>query len=425
MTLILPSTKISPADTLFLFRASDCIDEEGIFARSYGRRLGGVFTRGSRKVVADSRGALVRLPNGAPPLAWIGGEPVMVLEQGRTNLCLRSEDFGTSWGTAGTTSRVAAAHVASGVSLDLLGDTDAAALSNFAQAISFTGDGTKAFSIFIKKGSAGSVTVKIRSIGVADRGRLLITWSGDVPSVAVSAGATYCGYEVLNDGVYRLLASAAGVVASESNSFQVYPASDTDVALTGTVYAGGAQAEDAVVPSSYIRTEGTTVTRSADSLNFPFSAPPRAMTVYVRGYHLGALSPNTGVSRRFLTIGTSAGARFQMIGSSADNALGINHIASAGSVASYVGGPTVVPYGALMEVRGVLRSDGAVLAARAIDGAAETAGAVSGGVVMNPAWGEPKMHLAGLSSGVAHAPSHVLAAAGERSLDEMRALAGV
>src|SRR5690349_13582031 len=80
-------------------------------------------------------------------------------EIGSTNLCLQSENFGTTWAAIGTPTRTAAATTAIGVSLDLIGDDDAAGLEGYSQTITFTSDAVKAVSVFVKQGSSTSSVI--------------------------------------------------------------------------------------------------------------------------------------------------------------------------------------------------------------------------------------------------------------------------
>lgn len=420
MTLILPSTKISPADTLFLFRASDCIDEEGIFARSYGRRLGGTFSRGSRKVVADSRGALVRLPNAAPPLAWMGGEPGMLLEPQRTNLCIRSEEFG-SWTNVSTTVAADAILAPDGaLTADLL--TAGGSVGAYReQNVTFTGDGEKCFSIHLKAGT--STSSRIIVIGAAIRHDVFVTWLSGVPSLSTNAGAgTLYPVESLGSGWYRLLISATGIVAADSNRVRIYP--DRNIG-TNSVYAWGAQAEDAVVPSSYIKTEGSTVTRNADSLYFPYTPPPQALTVYVRGVNRGQYAAD-GLTTRVAHIGAanpSTSSRLSLF-SQSTGAPGSQYDDGTSNRLSLTG--TVPAIGSVVEHRMTLSATGVVQTSVSVNAAAEVVASASASGPFAGSFADARIYLAGLSTGeVPKTHTHIAVAAGERDLTTMRALAGV
>lgn len=181
----------------------------------------------------------------------------LLIEEVRTNLCLQSADFNTSWVTLGSPTINSGALSYGIVSLDLIGDDDAAVPEGYQQVISFTGDGSKAISLFWSPGtSPAGVIILNDSTAVAERLRIDLNSDG---SVTATTG-TVNNVELQN-GVYRAEMVATGVVAANNNQLNIYAA---DTADTGDIYYGGVQAEDALYPSSYIPTTTVAVTRSAD-----------------------------------------------------------------------------------------------------------------------------------------------------------------
>ena len=184
---------------------------------------------------------------------------------GAKNLVLQSENFGTTWVADGTPTRVAAAHITSGITLDLIGDDSGAAVEYYWQTVGFTGNDVKAVSLFVKQGSAVSSVVQLIDVTAANTKLLgVITWASGAPVVTMTTG-TFRGHELVTDGVYRLLFSSASVTAANNNILRVFPATNAATAVgdTGTLYAGGVQAEDSSVPGSYVPTTTATVdTRS-------------------------------------------------------------------------------------------------------------------------------------------------------------------
>jgi hypothetical protein len=382
-----------------------------------------VLTRTSTKRVADRNGLLYALPQGLPPLTWIGGESAILLEPARTNLCIRSEEFET-WTNTDTcnVSSNAIAAPDGATTADLL--TATLTTSRRERGATFTGNADKAFAIYLKAGTSTRTLLRLRdTTAAADRLFARVTWVAGVPSVSVSTGTGYT-VESLASGWYRFLFTATGVVAANSNVCQVWP---DDLLGTGTVYAWGAQAEDAVVPSSYIKTEGTTVTRNADSLYFPFTAPPQAMTVYVRGVERGTrlepgayiwqVSQSNNNPRVHLnrTVGT-ARMQFQTVSSAA--------AFSTVSAPTPAADPNV---GDLVEFRSILSSNGNLNLGVSLNAGAESLGAPVTGTALESAWSGQRLWIgsSGAGSNGLFAFTHVAVAAGERSLDTMRALAGV
>jgi hypothetical protein len=212
------------------------------------------------------------------------GSPGFLLESSRTNLCLQSENFGTTWTAVGTPTRSAAAVTCGALSLDLIGDDAAGALEGYGQTIVFTGNAVKAVSLFVQKGTSTSSVIYLEDASAAaTRLRAVVTWNGAAASVTMVTG-TLLRSTRLSGNVYRLEFQTAAVTAANTNNLYVYPATDSALAVSGTgnIYVGGVQAENAPYPSSYIKTTTGTVTRAADYLVFPIGFPPQDLTIYAK-----------------------------------------------------------------------------------------------------------------------------------------------
>jgi hypothetical protein len=345
----------------------------------------------------------------------------LLLEPQRTNLCIRSEEFDT-WTDINTCNVTANAIAAPDgtMTADLLIATGTG--SERRRTVTFTGDGEKAFAVYLKAGTSTRTRIGLRdTTATVNRHNVRVTWTAGVPTLVSADGAgTLYPVEALRDGWYRILISATGIVALNTNIVNVAP---DDLVGTGSVYAWGAQAENAVVPSSYIPTAATAVTRSADSLFFPFTAPPQAMTVYVRGVNRGTTAISSARILQISTGSTSAAPRFGI--NQASNRLQVfsenTVLRTSSPVATYA-------VGDLVDFRGVLRSDGSVVGGVSINGAAEVVGPASSADFPLPsAWAGTRLYLnsGGNSDGGQFAYTHVVVAQGEQSLATMRQLAGV
>lgn len=248
------------------------------------------FTRTTGRTVLDSAGRVMTLVRDQLPWgAWYNTteatrEPVYDAQTGTTNLCLQSENFGTTWTAVGTPTRTAAAKACGDLSLDLIGDDDAGALEYYHQTITYTGDAVKALSLFMAAGTSTSVLVRIRdTTASANRVSAVVTWASGVPTVTMVTG-THLSTTPCAGGVYRFLFQSSSVTAANTNRIEVYPATTSGgaVANTGTVYAGGVQTENRVNPGSYIKTTTGTVTTNTDELSTPVTIPVDDFTVYVR-----------------------------------------------------------------------------------------------------------------------------------------------
>lgn len=187
-----------------------------------------------------------------------------------TNLVLQSSNFGTTWTAIGTPTRSAAGAYCGDIALDLIGDDAAGVIEGYQQTVTFTGDGTKSFSFFVKQGTSASTVFQLYDLTAGSRALGTITWSSGAPVLTFSSGSQERAPEAMGNGVWRIFCLAPGVVAANTNRVQFYPATNlavTDTASTGTVYIGGVQAENALFASSHIPTTTATVTRNADSLS--------------------------------------------------------------------------------------------------------------------------------------------------------------
>lgn len=237
------------------------------------------FTRATSAWTNLSDGTIGLVASGSPRSYYspTGTYLGYLAEGARTNLCQRGEDFATVWTDVGTPTLSAGTTTLGALSLSTVGDDSAAALEGKIQTITFTGDAVKAISVYVKQGTSTSSVIRVRdTTAPADRLLAVITWSGSVPVVTMTTGTDLTGtpQQHGSSGVYRLSFATTSVTAANTNSLQLYPATDAALAVTGTgtIEWGGVQAEDATFASSLIRTPGSaTVTRNADVLSYPLT----------------------------------------------------------------------------------------------------------------------------------------------------------
>ena len=248
-------------------------------------------TRASGRTVYDASGRVQSIAHSQWPWSmqynstaavW---EPVLDLQPTTTNLCLQSENFGTTWAAVGTPTRTAAATTCGDLSLDLIGDDASGTLEGYTQTVTFTANAVKAVSLFLKAGTSTSTVVRLRDT-TASANRLLavITWASGVPTVTMTTGTSF-GTIACYGSVYRFLFQTTSVTAANTNSLEVYPATTSALAAsgTGTVYAGGVQAENAVAPGSYRKTTTATASNTGDLVSATVVVPvTSAFTVYLR-----------------------------------------------------------------------------------------------------------------------------------------------
>lgn len=155
-------------------------------------------------------------------------------------------DFGTGWSSVGTPTRSAAAFVGTdGVPLDLIGDDSAAALEGYTRVLTSMGTTgqVKALAISVKQDTSVSTVIRVRDTTAgADRLLAVLTWSGGLPSLAMTTG-TFTGYASVG-GRFRLSFLTTAMTTANANQAEVYPATGAAlaVAATGNVYAGDLEA---------------------------------------------------------------------------------------------------------------------------------------------------------------------------------------
>lgn len=416
-------------DAPFVFRVEDAMGWDGkLLQRAYGNAAIATVTRNALKRVVDDSGLLTRSPRGLPAITRVSGHRVVLVEPQHFNLCVRSQEMNTTWGwQAGATPTADTTTAPDGT---LTADTvtgGGGSESGIYIVPTFTGNGEKAFALYLKAGTSTRTDILIYdTIVPITRVRCIVTWSGGVPTLSNGGGAgTLFPVEALANGWYRILFTATGVVAANATRIYIYPHNLSP--YTGTVYVWGVQAQNALFPSSYIPTTTVSADRSADALTFNLGVQhlsTRApLTLYVRFVERDGMLMVNGELIGFHDTNGQSRFHIQYVG----GAYAAYHTGATAAVAAAgVGVPTP---GQLVEVRALLYADGSVQCGISIEGGAEGVGsasaAISGGFNANNI---DRMRV-GKANSEAQRPivalSHVVWQDGIKTMDEMRALARV
>lgn len=201
----------------------------------------------------------------------------LLIEGARTNLCLRSQDFATSWTNGGTTDSTNTITAPDGtLTADTLIEDGSTGLQhNIRQAITITADATHTFSVFVKakertKGALRFIDNASAAIGCQVFFDLT---AGTLNNGGALSTGTYTSSSITPyaNGWYRVTLTGAiggGVTAAR---VQINIAiTDGDIDHDGDnasgIYVWGAQLEQAVFASSYIPTTTASQARAADSV---------------------------------------------------------------------------------------------------------------------------------------------------------------
>ena len=234
---------------------------------------------------SSAAGATLQLtyhPNDVPRIEYAldGTAKGLLVEEARTNLITYSEDFTNSfWGTTYTTRTANTAIAPDG---NTTADTITTTNSAFGclvrnTSISYSASTTYTMSVYAKAGTASKVGIRVSGSCVAS-GDVYPTFdlnTGSFTTITPVGGTVVSGSAVnVGNGWWRL--SVTYTTPSSA------PASTTDFAITDdsnsvaytpagteTIYLWGAQFEAGSFPTSYIKTEGATATRSADVASIP------------------------------------------------------------------------------------------------------------------------------------------------------------
>ena len=207
----------------------------------------------------------------------------LLVEEQRSNLVLNSAAFG-SWSDNGAT--VAANTVVSPdgtMTADELTRASATSDSRF-QTVTFTGDGTKSVSIYVKYNTAPTFAVFLYdSTAVANRMLIDFAFTAGVPASSTVNSGSVEAIENVGGGWYRIKLLCPSVVAANTNVLYVYPARTGSANGQKTTF-WGAQAENGSFATSYIPTGAATATRNADVASvstqaFPYSGTEGTLVV--------------------------------------------------------------------------------------------------------------------------------------------------
>lgn len=355
-------------------------------------------------------------------------ERSVMLEGQRTNAWTYSEQLdNAAWSKGGVLITTNATTAPDGTSTaDEMGEDTSSGAHKAARNLSDGAGGIKqAISVYCRAGARSWVYIETN----LKDGSTLRSWlnlsAGVLGTASPSHESRITAYP---DGWYRW--ELAVNILTGANTAQAaigIATGDGITSYTGDgasgIYVWGIQYEaNQPFASSYIKTEGTTVTRAADSLSLPFTPAPQAMTAYSR--FVEGADGNIG-SIRILQISDAADANPRLLIYRNDDLGYRGHHQTTDLVG--ISGLPLAAQGQFCESRLVLHGDGSVHLHQSLDGAAEAAGDRSAAVPFASAWSGQLLWLGSVGSSSAgfNAFTHVCIARGIRDRAYMRQLAGV
>jgi hypothetical protein len=272
------------------------------------------FTRASSATFFDSAGVLQTAASGAARFTY---DPAtlqpqgLLIEEQRTNLCLQSEDFSTTWAATQSSITTNAAVSPSGTSTadKLIEDIANAQHFVFQVVTGLVSGGTYTYSFFAKSAERTNVQILFAQGGNNALASANLT-AGTISAVTINGGAWTGGSATITNvgnGWYRLTLTATIVGSTALSCRIVLEDTPGNATYTGNGTSGlfiwGAQLELGAFATSVIPTTTTALTRNADAAtmtgtNFSswYNASEGTVVVDFQA------SPTAGVDRRIFAF---------------------------------------------------------------------------------------------------------------------------
>ena len=339
------------------------------------------FTRASSATYIDSAGTLQTAAVDVPRFdhnPTTGESLGLLVEEQRTNLLLRSEEFdNASWvlvSLAVTANQIASP--SGSTSADLIAGSAGTANKYLYQIYTASTSGTFTFSVFAKAGTESFIVVRAVDQTGANEVRQRFDLSSGTLNGSVAVGGTAtsgsASIAAFGNGWYRcsVTATFAAFTQLQGNVWlNVYGSTS----LTTNYYAWGAQLEAGAFPTSYIPTTTAAATRNADVASITGSAfsswyRQDEGTMFAFSSSYGA----TNSSRRiaFASDGTTAN-RFGLLYNNSNNPQIV--VASAGTLTAI---PSVALTGATYAIAAAYKLDDYAISAAGSAPSTDTSGAL-------------------------------------------------
>jgi hypothetical protein len=204
----------------------------------------------------------------------------LLVEEARTNLLLRSEEFDTTWtptalqafGSGSIANAIASP--SGSITADLITENTASSEHNVLQAITVTVNSVYTLSCFAKKGTRSILAMSPTSPGVAnyytlfnlDTGAIVFNETGNTSTITALANGWYRCVITRTTGAAQVLSN--NKIGIANNALSTTYTGDG----TSGIYIWGAQLEAGAFATSYIPTTTAAATRAADVVSITGSA---------------------------------------------------------------------------------------------------------------------------------------------------------
>lgn len=256
------------------------------------------FTRATIATTFNSAGTLIQVASGVPRSYY---DPTTLQyrrylpEPQRTNFCLQSNAFDTTWANTRSSDALTGGVTApdgGASSWKLIEDNTAANSHLISQTVTYTA-AVHTFSVFVKAAERSAVLLQIFDGTTTSNGNFNLATG----VVGTTSNAT-SSIQALPNGWYRcsITTNAATAAAAGSVTITIQNPLGTNLYNGDNVsglYVFGAQLEAGAFPTTYIPTTTASVTRNADVLTYPASGNIGAVgTIYCQTRYLQAASGN-------------------------------------------------------------------------------------------------------------------------------------
>lgn len=239
----------------------------------------------------------MQLNRGIAPTAYIAttaaakyGLPIsygegLLVEPAATNLCLRSQDFSTTWSQTDTTRTSTNNTAPDNSSTATLMTEGTAGTAQNKQAITITANATYSISIFLKFGNNNFIRLGLYETATTtnrvDNWFNLSTGVMGTPANGGTGSGATGSITSIGNGWYRCTLTGAVGNGATAVTLDMSSASADGSATrvnAATYYVWGGQAETGTVATSYVPTVSASATRATDAPNVATSAYPHSAT---------------------------------------------------------------------------------------------------------------------------------------------------